>query len=103
MFFGSARFHSRSTRKRHLQLLEKPGSAQPAPPEEQERVRLAKAGVEMARYYEDARRLAHLLTDWTKKLPSASATVSSSPPAAARASWKPPTAARTRRAARPSG
>jgi uncharacterized protein (TIGR00730 family) len=69
VFFGSARFHSRSTAEEHLQLLEKPGSAQPAPPEEQERVRLAKADVQMARYYEDARRLAYLLGDWSKKLP----------------------------------
>jgi uncharacterized protein (TIGR00730 family) len=29
----------------------------------------AHAGVEMARYYEDARRLAHMLTDWTITLP----------------------------------
>ena len=39
-----------------------------APPEEQERIRLAKADVEMARYYEDARRLAFLITQWTKSI-----------------------------------
>src|SRR3954449_11398479 len=50
VFFGSARFHSRSDADSALQLLDKPGSATPAPPEEQERVRLAKAAVEMARY-----------------------------------------------------
>ena len=35
VFFGSARFHSRSTEEGALQLLEKPGSAELAPPEEQ--------------------------------------------------------------------
>jgi len=68
VFFGSARFHSRSDAEETLMLLDKPGSANPAPPEEQERVRLAKADVEMARYYEDARELAELLTNWTKTL-----------------------------------
>ena len=51
-----------------MQLLDKPGSATPAPPEEQERIRLAKADVAMARYYEDARRLAFLITHWTKSI-----------------------------------
>src|SRR6516225_9996690 len=61
VFFGSARFHSRSDAEEALTLLEKPGSAKPAPPEEQERVSRAKADVEMARYYEDARELAGLI------------------------------------------
>ena len=68
VFFGSARFHSRSDAEEALLLLEKPGSAKPAPPEEQERVRLAKADVEMAHYYDEARDLAFLLTSWTKTL-----------------------------------
>ncbi len=68
VFFGSARFHSRSQAEEGLHLLDKPGSAAPAPPEEQERIRLAKADVEMARYYEDARRLAFLITQWTKTI-----------------------------------
>jgi len=67
VFFGSARFHSRTHAEQQLQLLEKPGSAQPAPPEEQ--LKRARAAVEMARYYEEARRLAFLLTSWTKDLP----------------------------------
>ena len=65
VFFGSARFHSRSDADSALQLLAKPGGAEPAPPEEQEKLRVAKAGVEMARYYEDARELARLLTEWS--------------------------------------
>jgi hypothetical protein len=71
VFFGSARFHSRSDAEEALVLLEKPGSATPAPPEEQERVSRAKADVEMARYYEEARELAFLLTNWTKTLSQA--------------------------------
>ena len=68
VFFGSARFHSRSQAEQSLQLLEKPGSAKPAPAEEQERIRLARADVEMARYYEDARQLAFLITTWAKSI-----------------------------------
>ena len=69
VFFGSARFHSRSDADEALQVLERPYSAQPAPPDEQEKIRMARAGVEMARYYEDARQLAHLLTEWASKIP----------------------------------
>ncbi len=68
VFFGSARFHSRSQAEEALQLLDKPGSATPAPPEEQARIRRAKADVEMAAYYEDARRLAFMITKWTKSI-----------------------------------
>src|ERR1700744_1418850 len=68
VFFGSARFHSRSQAEEALQLLDKPGSAKLAPPEEQARIRRAKADVEMARYYEDARKLAFLITQWTKTI-----------------------------------
>ena len=68
VFFGSARFHSRSQAEESLQVLERPHSATPAPAEEQERLRLAKADVAMARYYEDARKLAFLVTQWTKSI-----------------------------------
>jgi uncharacterized protein (TIGR00730 family) len=68
VFFGSARFHSRSQAEEALLLLDKPGSATPAPLEEQQRIRRAKADVEMARYYEDARQLAFLITQWTKSI-----------------------------------
>ena len=68
VFFGSARFHSRSQAEEALLLLDKPGSATPAPEEEQERIRRARADVEMARYYEDARKLAFLVTQWTKTI-----------------------------------
>jgi uncharacterized protein (TIGR00730 family) len=68
VFFGSARFHSRSQAEEALQVLERPHSATLAPAEEQERLRLAKADVQMARYYEDARKLAFLVTQWTKSI-----------------------------------
>src|SRR3954470_18206702 len=68
VFFGSARFASLSDAERELALLDKPGSARPAPPEEQEKVKRARATVDMARYYEDARKMAHMLTEWSLTL-----------------------------------
>ncbi len=84
VFFGSARFRGREEADHALELLDNTGSTRPAPSEEQpakppeiaagratdlQRKR-AVAAVEMARYYEDARRLARMLTDWTKTIPS---------------------------------
>jgi uncharacterized protein (TIGR00730 family) len=84
VFFGSARFRGRDEADHALELLENTGSTRPAPSEEQpakateiaageatelQRKR-AVAAVEMARYYEDARRLAQLLTRWAKSIPS---------------------------------
>jgi uncharacterized protein (TIGR00730 family) len=83
VFFGSARFANMSTARSNLQLLEKPGSKQPAPPHEQPatlegalegresslKLKRAQAAVEMARYYEEARKLAYMLTKWSMKLP----------------------------------
>ncbi|PSH04674.1 MAG: TIGR00730 family Rossman fold protein [Acidobacteria bacterium] len=66
VFFGSARFRSRSSAEQAVELLARNGSEQPAPPSEAHR---AKRAVDMARYYEDARRLAYLLTKWTLTLP----------------------------------
>src|ERR1043166_3007301 len=75
VFFGSARFHSRKDAQGALEVLEKPDSvrldpnvSQPLVPGKrtagasEQQVKLARAAVEMARYYEDARRLSHLLT-----------------------------------------
>ncbi len=69
VFFGSARFHSRSEAQDALTILEKPGSRIPAPPQEQAAMKRAKAAVEMARYYEDARKLAYMLTKWSMTIP----------------------------------
>jgi uncharacterized protein (TIGR00730 family) len=84
VFFGSARFNGREEADRALELLNNTGSVAPAPPHEQPASipeiaegtaselgrRRAVAAVEMARYYEDARRLAHMVTTWASSLPS---------------------------------
>jgi len=70
VFFGSARFHSRSDAENALQMLEKAGLPAPASPQEQDRIRHARKAVEMARYYEDARQLAHMLTKWSMGIQS---------------------------------
>ena len=82
VFFGSARFHGREEADHELELLDNTGSTRPAPSEEQpasvpqivagqasnlQRKR-AVAAVEMARYYEDARRLSGMLTHWAKEI-----------------------------------
>jgi len=84
VFFGSARFRGREEADHALELLDNTGSRNPAPSEEQpasvpdiaagkasdlQRKR-AVAAVAMARYYEDARRLAQMLTRWAAKIPS---------------------------------
>ena len=84
VFFGSARFRGREEADHALELLENTGSTRPAPSAEQPAKALeiaagkatdlqrkrAVAAVEMARYYEDARRLASMLTNWAKAIPS---------------------------------
>ncbi|HMK30004.1 MAG TPA: TIGR00730 family Rossman fold protein [Terriglobales bacterium] len=70
VFFGSARFYSRSDAEDALQVLQKPNSKTPGPAEEQEKARLAQASVDMAHYYEEARELAYMLTNWALSLPS---------------------------------
>lgn len=79
VFFGSARFASLSAAQAALTILEKPGSAKPAGPQDQPggqdhdelqaALKRAHAAVEMARYYEDARKLSGMLTQWTTTLP----------------------------------
>jgi uncharacterized protein (TIGR00730 family) len=84
VFFGSARFRGKEEADHELELLDNTGSSRPAPSHEQpasipdiaagtasdlQRKR-AVAAVEMARYYEDARRLASMLTTWAKAIPS---------------------------------
>ncbi len=95
VFFGSARFASLDAAQQKLAILEKPGSANVAPPEEQPdsgvesrdeelaritgvdtrgelalNVKRARAAVEMAKYYEHARELAFLFTKWTQTIQS---------------------------------
>ena len=83
VFFGSARFRALDVASSELELLANTGSSEPAPKDAQpaspeeiasgevsaQKLRLAEAAVEMAQYYEDARRLAGLVATWSKTLP----------------------------------
>ena len=83
VFFGSARFLSLDSANSELQLLENTGSAAAAPAEEQParaseiasgeaselQQKRAHAAVEMAAYYEDARKLAGMIATWASSLP----------------------------------
>ena len=82
VFFGSARFlsldNARVAHTEAVRLLAPThsapagsalsGSAQPAPDQPQQNAYRAQRGVDMAHYYEDARRLANLLTTWSRGL-----------------------------------
>jgi len=69
VFFGSARFQGMDAARQNLTVTEK--NAVKSPDEKQEQdLRRALAAVDMARYYEDARRLAHLLTEWSIQIPA---------------------------------
>ena len=83
VFFGSARFRALDVANNELELLDNsyaiksaPEAEQPANEEELESGETtelkrdrAQAAVEMARYYEDARKLARMVTEWAKGLP----------------------------------
>src|SRR5271163_1822625 len=60
VFFGSARFQGGDAAKQSLAVIEKNAANTPAPQQEKH-LKQARAAVDMARYYEDARRLAFLL------------------------------------------
>jgi uncharacterized protein (TIGR00730 family) len=82
VFFGSARFRALDVANREMELLARPYANEPAPHHEQPatgtelddcsanelKCRRAEAAVEMARYYEDARKLASMLTEWSMTL-----------------------------------
>ncbi|HTW81742.1 MAG TPA: TIGR00730 family Rossman fold protein [Terracidiphilus sp.] len=84
VFFGSARFRGRDQADAELELLANTGSTRAAPSEEQPakageiasgqasglQIKRAVAAVEMARYYEDARRLSQMFTRWSMNIPS---------------------------------
>jgi uncharacterized protein (TIGR00730 family) len=65
VFFGSARFQSLSRAESHL------GKLHTSSQEDKAKVnhKRAAAAVDMARYYEDARRLAFLLSEWSIQIP----------------------------------
>jgi uncharacterized protein (TIGR00730 family) len=68
VFFGSARFQGRKDAANTLTAVEK-NHALPAAELEKD-LKRAQAGVDMARYYEDARRLAFMLTKWSIEIPA---------------------------------
>ncbi|HEY0796799.1 MAG TPA: TIGR00730 family Rossman fold protein [Acidisarcina sp.] len=88
VFFGSARFRGLDDANQQLELLANAGARKAAPSTEQParrtgpkspadsskskavplKIRRAETAVQMASYYEDARRLSFLLTEWTQTL-----------------------------------
>jgi uncharacterized protein (TIGR00730 family) len=68
VFFGSARFQGSTAARQNLAAVEKNSNAPAA--QQQTDLKRAVAAVDMARYYEDARRLAYLLTEWSIQIPA---------------------------------
>src|SRR3984957_14533412 len=69
VFFGSARFQGQKNAAKNFAAIQQNQSAAPAAQLERD-LNLAQAGIEMARYYEEARRLAHMLTTWSIQIPA---------------------------------
>jgi uncharacterized protein (TIGR00730 family) len=69
VFFGSARFQGRNDASKNLATIEQNNVGSDAEQLEKD-LKRARAGVDMARYYEDARRLAHMLTKWSIQIPA---------------------------------
>src|ERR1700752_4672951 len=61
-FFGSARFQSSEDSNQVIHKLHAQS--------DESQQKLARAAVDMARYYEDARRMAHLLSEWAAQIPA---------------------------------
>jgi uncharacterized protein (TIGR00730 family) len=68
VFFGSARIPSHDHASNRLTEVRDNGQQSAA--QQAAHMRRAEAAVEMARYYEDARRLARLLTEWSTQIPA---------------------------------
>jgi uncharacterized protein (TIGR00730 family) len=67
VFFGSARFQSMEDAKSNLVTIRR-GDAKAD--DYATNLKRAQAAVDMARYYEDARKLASMLTEWSIKIPA---------------------------------
>jgi len=65
VFFGSARVRSMAFAESALKRLKRKGGSSES---HREAVHRSERGVDRARFYEDARRLAYLLTTWTMSL-----------------------------------
>ena len=69
VFFGSARFFSHAEAEKSLSETKATGSG-PATGTHHLDLKRANTAVDMARYYEEARRLAFLLTEWSIQIPA---------------------------------
>jgi uncharacterized protein (TIGR00730 family) len=69
VFFGSARIPSPDHAATRLSEVRGNG-AHVAAGQQARDLKRAEAAVDMARYYEDARRLAHMLTEWSTQIPA---------------------------------
>jgi len=69
VFFGSARFHGHKDATANLAAIEQNAAGIDSEQLKKD-IKRAHAGVEMARYYEDARKLAHMLTEWSIQIPA---------------------------------
>ncbi|MFZ0479188.1 MAG: TIGR00730 family Rossman fold protein [Terriglobales bacterium] len=69
VFFGSARVASRDSAASKLSDVRNNGAGAAAAQQALD-VKRAEAAIDMARYYEDARRLAYLLTEWSATVPA---------------------------------
>jgi uncharacterized protein (TIGR00730 family) len=69
VFFGSARFHDASAASSELQEADR-NDAGLSDAQKKVRKKKALAAVDMAQYYEDARRLAFLLSQWSVQIPA---------------------------------
>jgi uncharacterized protein (TIGR00730 family) len=65
VFFGSARILPQDVAQAQLSSIEAGNATHPVP---EDHLRAARKAVEMSRYYEEARRLAYLITDWSLSL-----------------------------------
>ena len=68
VFFGSARVKSRAETRRDLQVLRVRGKSTAKLRASKDELKRAEKAVQWARYYEDARTLARMLTEWTAEL-----------------------------------
>src|ERR1043165_8889529 len=68
VFFGSARFHSHAAAQKDLSKIQSDG-AKLAKAKRDLQNKKALAAVNMARYYEDARKLANMFTKWAMDIP----------------------------------
>jgi uncharacterized protein (TIGR00730 family) len=68
VFFGSARFKGSAAAQKHLSSIDinDPTTA----PHQEKDLKRALTGIDMARYYEEARRLAFMLTEWSIQIPA---------------------------------